>query len=72
MTPKNTTSRLQKGYCILFLVLPFFAMAQDSFNDDTKDTQAAPIDDYIVIALAIGIYYAYRFFKTQYTLKTKD
>jgi hypothetical protein len=65
MKQPKSTSRLQKIYSILFLLLPFFAMAEDSFNDDTNDlTPAAPIDIYIVPALFIGIYFAYRFFKT--------
>jgi amino acid permease len=72
MIPKNTTSRLQKGYCILFLVLPFSAIASgDSFLDNTNDATPAPIDNYVLLALVLGIYFAYRFFKTQYAIKTK-
>ena len=74
MIPKNTTSRLQKGYCILFLVLPFFAMATgDSFYDNTDDlTPVSPIDNYILLELLLGIYFTYRFFKTHYSIKTKN
>jgi amino acid permease len=72
MIPTTSTSRLQKGYCILFLALPFLAMAQgDTFQDDTNDL-AAPIDNYILLALLLGIFFAYRFFKTQYAIKTKN
>ena len=72
MIPKNTTSRLQKGYCILFLALPFLAIAQDDFIDDTDDLAVpVPIDNYILVALLLGSYFAYRFFKTQYAINTK-
>jgi amino acid permease len=72
MIPTTSTSRLQKGHCILFLVLPFLTMAQgDTFQDDTNDL-AAPIDNYILLALLLGIFFAYRFFKTQYAIKTKN
>ena len=72
MKTKNTTSNLKKGYCFLFLALPFFAMAQDPFDDNTNDVEPAPIDNYILLALLLGIYFAYRFFKTQYAIKTKN
>jgi hypothetical protein len=72
MIPKISTSRLQKGYCILFLALPFLAMAQgETFQDDTNDL-AAPIDNYLLLALLLGVYFAYRFFKTHYSIKTKN
>ena len=72
MIPKNTTSNLQKGYCILLLLLPFFAIASgDSFLDNTNDdTPISPIDNYVLLALLLGIYFAYRFFKTQYAINT--
>jgi amino acid permease len=74
MIPKNTTSNLKKGYSILLLLLPFFAIASgDSFLDNTNDdTPVSPIDNYILLALLLGIYFAYRFFKTQYAIKTKN
>jgi amino acid permease len=73
MIPTTSTSRLQKGHCILFLVLPFLTMAQgDTFQDDTNDLAAVPIDNYILLALLLGIFFAYRFFKTQYAIKTKN
>jgi amino acid permease len=73
MMPKKSTSGIfQKGYCILFLALPFFAKAQDDFTDNIDDlsTQEAPIDNYSLLLLILGIYFAYRFFKTQYAIKT--
>ena len=72
MIPKNTTSNLKKGYSILFLVLPLFAIASgDSFLDNTNDdTPVSPIDNYLLLALLLGIYFAYRFFKTQYAINT--
>ena len=72
MKTKNTTSNLKKGYSILLLLLPFFAIASgDSFLDNTNDdTPVSPIDNYILLALLLGIYFAYRFFKTQYAIKT--
>ena len=73
MIPKTSTSRLQKGYSVLFLVLPFLAMAQgETFQDDIDDvTPVSPIDNYILLALLLGIYFAYRFFKTQFAINTK-
>ena len=66
MIPKTSTSNLKKGYCILFLVLPFFAMAQDSFNDNVNDVEPpAPIDNYILLELLLGIYFAYRFLQNK-------
>ena len=72
MIPKTSTSNLQKGYCILLLLLPFFAIASgDSFLDNTNDdTPVSPVDNYILLALLLGIYFAYRFFKTQYAINT--
>ncbi len=72
MIPKNTTSNLQKGYCILLLLLPFFAIASgDSFLDNTNDdTPVSPIDNYVLLALLLGSYFAYLFFKTPYAIKT--
>ncbi len=63
---RNTkTSKLQKAYSIVFLVLPFLAMAQEGFpGDTTNDTNdVAPIDDYLPLALLLCIYFAYRFLK---------
>ena len=67
MKTKNTTSRLQKGYSILFLVLPLLAMAQgETFQDDIDDLdQGAPIDNYILLALLLGIFFAYRFLQNK-------
>jgi hypothetical protein len=68
MIPKTSTSILQKGYGILFLVLPFLAIAQEEFPDDTDDlTPAAPIEDYVPLALLLGIYFAYLFLKARIT-----
>ena len=62
MTPKTSASRLQIGYCILFLLFPFLAIAQDSFNDNIVDNiPVSPIDNYILVALLLGIYFAYFF-----------
>ena len=74
MKTKKTTSNLKKGYSILLLLLPFFAIASgDSFLDNTNDdTPVSPIDNYLLLALLLGIYFAYRFFKTQYAIKTKN
>ena len=73
MIPTRSTSRLQKGYSFLFLALPFLATAQgETFQDDTNDLAAVPIDNYILLALLLGIFFAYRFFKTQYAIKTKN
>ena len=67
MIPKTSTPRLQKGYSILFLVLPFLAMASgDLFPDDTNDvTPVAPIDNYVLLALMLGIFFAYRFLQNK-------
>jgi Sec-independent protein secretion pathway component TatC len=71
--PQTTTSRLQKGYSILFLLFPFLAMAQEEFSDDTDDiTPAASIDNYIPLVLVLVIYFAYHFFKPYRSIKTKN
>lgn len=74
MIPQTSTSRLQKGYSFLFLLLPFLAMATgDTFIDDTNDQAAsAPIDNYVLLAMLLGVYFAYRFFKPYCSIKTKD
>ncbi len=65
MKTKNTASNHKKGYCFLFLALPFFAMAQEeTFLDDTDDL-AAPIDNYLLLALLLGVYFAYRFLQNK-------
>jgi amino acid permease len=70
--PKNI-ARLQKIYSIIFLLLPLFAMAGEEFDDDTNDVEPPlPIDDYILLAILIGIYIAYRFLKTYDFIKTKN
>ena len=64
MTPHRSTSRIQKGYILLLLLLPFLVVAQEDFEPDTDDiTPATPIDDYIILALVLAIYFAYRFIK---------
>ena len=66
MIPKTSSSKLQIGYSILLLLLPFLAMAQEVFPDNTDDvTPPAPIDDYAPLALLLGIYYAYRFLQNK-------
>jgi hypothetical protein len=66
MKTKNTTSNLKKGYCFLLLALPFFAMAQDLFDDNIDDvTQPVPIDNYVLVALSLGIFFAYRFLQNK-------
>ena len=35
-----------------------------------NQTQPVPIDNYVLLALLLGIYFAYRFFKTQYAINT--
>ena len=64
MTPNRSASRIQKGYILLLLLLPFLVVAQEDFEPDTDDiTPATPIDDYIILALLLAIYFAYRFIK---------
>lgn len=69
MVTKTSTSRLKKGYSVLFLALPILAMAQgETFQDDTTDL-AAPIDNYVLLAMLIGVYFGYRLLKTDYSIK---
>ncbi|WP_396185930.1 FISUMP domain-containing protein [Flavobacterium sp.] len=43
-------------------------MAEEAFPDDTDDlTPAAPIEDYVPLALLLGIYFAYLFLKARIT-----
>ena len=71
MTPKTNTSKLQIRYNILFLVLPFLAMADgpEALPGGTNTTDVAPIDDYLPFVLLLGIYFAYRFLKPRLTPK---
>ena len=71
MTPKTNTSKLQKRYSILFLVLPFLAMADgpEALPGGTDTTDVAPIDDFLPFALLLGIYFAYQFLKPTLTPK---
>ncbi|WP_281337213.1 hypothetical protein [Flavobacterium eburneipallidum] len=65
-------SKKLKHTAFRFLFLFFFPMvvmaqdADDPFADDTQDVPAAPIDDYIVMALVIAICIAIYFFRKQY------
>jgi hypothetical protein len=62
MMPNTKTLKLQKAYSILFLAIPFLAMAQE--NNPTDDTvDVLPIDNYLPLAFLLGIYFAYRFLK---------
>jgi hypothetical protein len=65
MKRNKKTSKLQKRYSILFLALPFLAMAQEALPGGTTNdtTDVAPIDDYLPLALLLCIYFAYRFLK---------
>jgi hypothetical protein len=76
MTPKTNTSKLQKRYSILFLVLPFLAMADgpEGLPGGTTnvDDTTAPIDNYVLVAMLIGIYLTYRFLKTTHKIKTRN
>jgi hypothetical protein len=69
---KANSSIFQKGPIIL-LIVPFFAMAQgDTFSDNTSDeTSPSPIDNYLLVAMLIGIYFAYRFLKSKFQIKAK-
>ena len=69
---KQTPQTLKKGI-VFFLPPPFLAIAQgETFQDNTNDlTAPAPIDNYVLLALLLGSYFAYRFFKTQYAINTK-
>jgi len=70
MIPNTKNLKLQKAYSILFLVLPFLAIAQEDFPSDTNDiTSNAPIDNNILLAMFIGIYFACRFLKSTITPK---
>ena len=62
MTTHTNTLKLQKVYNILFLAIPFVAMAQES-TPGGGDTQDVPIDNYLLVALLLGIYLAYRMLK---------
>ena len=70
---KANSSIFQKGPIILFLIVPFFAMAQgDTFSDNTNDeTSPSPIDNYLLVAMLIGIYFAYSFLKSKFQIKAK-
>jgi hypothetical protein len=69
MIPQTSTSRLQKGYSILFLALPFFAMATgDTFQDDTNDL-AAPAPILTIGTIARNLFCLSFFAKQNETIK---
>ena len=74
MKSNKNNSKLQIEFIILFMVFPFLAMAtEDSFSDDTNDQETAnPIDNYLLLAMLIGIYIAYRFLKSKFQVKARD
>ncbi|TPD72287.1 hypothetical protein [Flavobacterium microcysteis] len=39
--------------------------AQEDFDDDTQDVPSAPINDYIVPMLLVGVYLGYRLLKSR-------
>lgn len=54
---------------ILLLVVGFQNMnAQEDFDDDTQDVPSAPINDYIIPMLLVGVYLGFRLMKS----KTKE
>jgi amino acid permease len=57
----------QKIISLLLILMPSLAvMAQEEFADDVQDlAPAAPIDNYILIAIVIAIYIAYQFLNKQ-------
>lgn len=62
MTTNTNTLKIQKVYSLLFLAIPFVAMAQEN-NPGGGDTQDVPIDNYLLVAMLLGIYVAYRLLK---------
>jgi len=67
--PKVPAISLQKQWCMVFILLPFLAISQQPFTQDTDDVTAAPIDDYIYMVLALVGYVTYSFFKTRRGVK---
>lgn len=50
--PKVPAISLQKQWCMVFILLPFLAISQQPFTQDTDDVTAAPIDDYDLYGLS--------------------
>ena len=68
---KMKNFKYQITFVLLFVLQ--LAQAQPVFeSDNVQDVTPAPINNYILLALVLGIYFAYRFFKTQYAIKTKN
>jgi len=73
MKPQKNYKRFQIGYSLLFLLFPFIAMAQDVFVDNVTDqTPVTPIDNHLLLLMSISIYFTFRFFKTNDSIKTKN
>lgn len=67
----KTANKIQKlFYTFLFLICINTAFAADppDFDDDVVDVPAAPINDYIMGAVALA--FIYGFFVTKKTIKT--
>ena len=56
---------IQKIFTLLLLLAPILSvMAQDdTFDDDIQDVPGAPIDNYLLLLLVVGIYLAFRVIK---------
>lgn len=54
----------------MVMILPIWTLsAQPELPEAPND---APIDDYMFLAIAIGIFFAYGFFKTKHIIETKN
>jgi hypothetical protein len=45
---------------VLILLISNVMFSQTDFGDDVEDVPAAPIDGWIFVVLAVGVYYGYR------------
>lgn len=68
MKTKNNLPISKSILYFIFLMLPFFAFANDDiFEEDAIDT--VPIDDYVFLVMLLGIFLVFRLLKIRNQIK---
>ena len=68
MKTKNNLPISKSILSFIFLMLPFFALANDDFfEEDAIDT--VPIDDYVFLVMLLGIFLVFRILKIRNQIK---
>jgi hypothetical protein len=68
---KLNRTKIKYQLVVILVFLAQFVQAQPSFDDDTVDVPAAPVDDWVVPMAVLGILLIYYFYKKQVISKIK-